>query len=89
MKPRQGKNMINRAKYKEIKKYDHRQLEEFLTVLYAEAFNDGCKAAEIQDCKSIETLISALEAGECKGIKGATAKKIKEFATKKGLVINA
>ena len=31
-------------------------------------------------------LLSALSDGECKGIKGATAYKITQFATEKGLI---
>lgn len=35
---------------------------------------------------AIEKLLSALSDGECKGIKGATAYKITQFATEKGLI---
>jgi len=78
--------MINRERYKEIKKYDHRQLEEFLRALYHQAFNDGQESAAKQGGKGIETLINALNSGECKGVKGATATKIREFALEKGLI---
>ena len=40
---------------------------------------------EAQD-EAIEKLLSALSDGECKGIKGATAYKITQFATEKGLI---
>lgn len=86
MKQRKTKNMINRAKYKEIKKYDHRQLEEFLTAMYLEAFKDGAEAVKKEGNKSVGLLLDTLDLGECKGIKGATVKKIREFAAKKGLL---
>lgn len=40
---------------------------------------------EQQDDK-VKTLLDGLAAGECKGIKGATAYKIAEYAQQKGLV---
>jgi flagellar biosynthesis/type III secretory pathway protein FliH len=84
MKPKETKNMINRAKYKEIKKYDHRQLEEFLRAFYAEAYKDGLEAAGSQQNNNLTALFTALESGELKGVKGATVGKIKEFAAEKG-----
>ncbi len=86
MKPKKTKNMINREKYKEIKKYDHRQLEEFLTAMYIEAFKDGAEATKKEGNKGVELLLDALDSGECRGIREATAKKIREFAAEKGLL---
>ena len=34
----------------------------------------------------LRTLLTALSAGECKGVKGATAYKIEQFAQEKGLL---
>ena len=39
-----------------------------------------------ENTSAIEKLLSALSDGECKGIKGATAYKITQFATEKGLI---
>lgn len=41
---------------------------------------------EAENTSAIEKLLSALSDGECKGIKGATAYKITQFATEKGLI---
>ena len=37
--------LINRAKYKDIKRYDHNQMEQFARSLYESGFNDGVKQA--------------------------------------------
>lgn len=34
MKRAKDKYMINRTKYKDIKRYDHKQMEDFLTDVY-------------------------------------------------------
>lgn len=48
---------------------------------------DGAEAADPnENTSAIEKLLSALSDGECKGIKGATAYKITQFATEKGLI---
>lgn len=33
--------LINRAKYKDIKRYDHNQMERFARSLYESGFKDG------------------------------------------------
>ena len=35
--------MINRKLYKDIKKYDHKQMNDFLTRLYQNGYNDAIK----------------------------------------------
>ncbi len=40
------KSIITREKYKEIKKYDRSQMENFLTILYADGFKDGIEEAK-------------------------------------------
>lgn len=57
------------------------------------AFRATTKAAEAHstadptnDTNGIKTLIEGLAKGECKGIKGATAYKVAEYAEAKGLI---
>ena len=38
---------ITRAMYKDIKRYDHQQMNEFLTRYYINGFNDGLQSTEI------------------------------------------
>lgn len=46
------------------------------------------KTAETKSSKSdkVKILLDGLSKGECKGVKGATAYKIAEYAQKKGLI---
>lgn len=41
--------------------------------------------AEKQEQDKVKILLTGLAAGECKGVKGATAYKIAEYAQQKGL----
>ena len=41
MKRAKDKYMINRTKYKDIKRYDHQQMEDFLTDVYKNGYADG------------------------------------------------
>lgn len=41
MKRAKDKYMINRTKYKDIKRYDHKQMEDFLTDVYKNGYVDG------------------------------------------------
>lgn len=41
MKRVKDKYMINRTKYKDIKRYDHQQMEDFLTDVYKNGYADG------------------------------------------------
>ena len=38
---------ITRSVYKDIKRYDHNQMNDFLTRYYINGFNDGLKSAKI------------------------------------------
>lgn len=78
-----------------LRKMTDRQLvEEFHRAAEPEvSLSSSCEAqdeAEAADpnenTSAIEKLLSALSDGECKGIKGATAYKITQFATEKGLI---
>lgn len=82
LKPKQQKNLINREKYKEIKKYDHRQMEEFFLAVYDRAFMHGVERA----MSDVEALIRSLESGECKGVRSSTAKNVRRFAIERGLI---
>jgi len=42
--------------------------------------------AAIENTSAVETLLNALAEGKCKGIKGATAYKVAQFAAEMGLV---
>lgn len=39
------KNLINRSKYKDIKRYDHSQMEQFARSLYESGLKDGAEQA--------------------------------------------
>jgi hypothetical protein len=78
-----------------LRKMTDRQLvEEFHRAAEPEvSLSSSCEAqdeAEAADpnenTSAIEKLLSALSDGKCKGIKGATAYKITQFATEKGLI---
>lgn len=52
MKRAKDKYMINRTKYKDIKRYDHQQMEDFLTDVYKNGYADGeasVTGVELQD----------------------------------------
>ena len=49
------KYMINRTKYKDIKRYDHQQMEDFLTDVYKNGYVDGKESVtgvELQDVEA-------------------------------------
>lgn len=81
--------MVNRKVYKEIKRYDHQQMEAFISKIYEEAYKDGMTAAEerAQEYKGLEVLLEGIKKGECKGVKEATANKILNYAQEKGLIV--
>lgn len=77
-----------------LRKMTDRQLvEEFHRAAEPEvSLSSSCEAQDEpeaadpnENTSAIEKLLSALSDGECKGIKGATAYKITQFATEKGL----
>lgn len=74
-----------------LRKMTDRQLvEEFHRAAEPEvSLSPSCEAEAAdpnENTSAIEKLLSALSDGECKGIKGATAYKITQFATEKGLI---
>ena len=42
-------NLLNRKTYKEIKKYNREQMENFLRIVYTEGFRDGVDAGDRTD----------------------------------------
>lgn len=60
MKRAKDKYMINRTKYKDIKRYDHQQMEDFLTDVYKNGYADGKESVtgvELQDVKGIGPIV--------------------------------
>ena len=65
----------------------HRAAEPEVSLSSSHEEQDEAEAADPnENTSAIEKLLSALSDGECKGIKGATAYKITQFATEKGLI---
>lgn len=70
------KQLINRKTYKDIKKYDRQEMENFLRIIYTKGFKDGASSGNQADRK-IE-LIQFLEGLEIKGVGEKTKEKILE-----------
>lgn len=68
---------ITRAVYKDIKRYDHKQMNEFLTRYYINGFNDGLKSAKIDYDVLKEVLLSVKGIGLIKA--DAVINKLKEL----------
>lgn len=65
----------------------HRAAEPEVSLSSSHEGQDEPEAADPnENTSAIEKLLSTLSDGECKGIKGATAYKITQFATEKGLI---
>lgn len=70
--------------------YTDDKLVEHIDHIREEAYNTGYSEAEAQRAstpapgKTLPQLLEQLNAGECKGIKSATAYKIEEFARQQG-----
>ena len=57
---------ITRSVYKDIKRYDHQQMNEFLTRYYINGFNDGLQSTEIDYDVLREVLLSVKGIGVVK-----------------------
>ena len=68
---------ITRAVYKDIKRYDHKQMNEFLTRYYINGFNDGLDSAKIDYDVLREVLLSIKGIGAVKA--DAVINKLKEL----------
>lgn len=80
--------VLNREKYKTIKKYDHQQMEDFCTSIYESGYRTGyetgCKAAAETISKNIisnirmDTINEVLQAAA--QVKGIGPKKLEEIS---------
>ena len=68
---------ITRAMYKEIKRYDNNQMNDFLTRYYINGFNDGLASAKIDYDVLREVLLSTKGIGAVKA--DAVINKLKEL----------
>ena len=68
---------ITRAVYKDIKRYDHNQMNDFLTRYYINGFNDGLASASIDYDVLREVLLSTKGIGVVKA--EAVINKLKEL----------
>ena len=75
------KNVHERAV--KLRKMTDDKLVEHIDHIREEAYNTGYSEAEAPG-KTLPQLLEQLDAGECKGIKSATAYKIAEFAREQG-----
>lgn len=63
MRKEKGKYLINRNMYKDIKKFDHRQMEDFLTDVYKSGYQDGEASVTRVELQDVEVALQ-----EVKGI---------------------
>ena len=68
---------ITRKMYKDIKRYDHNQMNKFLTNYYVNGFNDGLNSAKIDYDVLKEVLLSIKGIGAVKA--DAVINKLKEL----------
>ena len=68
---------LNRKVYKDLKKKDHQQMNDFLTSLYKQGFDDGLKSASINYEVLKEVLLSVKGIGLVKA--DAVINKLKEM----------
>lgn len=78
MKKAERRYLVNRNTYKAIKKYDHQQMDDFLTRVYMDGYEDGRNSVPGVDMKDV---LAAL--GEVKGIGPATVQKVTQAIEKK------
>lgn len=68
---------ITRKMYKDIKRYDHNQMNKFLTNYYVNGFNDGLNSANIDYDVLKEILLSVKGIGQVKA--DEVIRKLKEL----------
>lgn len=73
--------LINRAKYKDIKRYDHNQMEQFARSLYESGFNDGVKQAMAETESGKKQMDFGLLMEKLLAIKGIGAVKAEQIVT--------
>ena len=72
--------LLTRKQYKEIKKMDRQQMENFLAKIYSQGYEDGKEAAEMADFKI--KLVQLLE--KTKGVGPKTIEKILQTLKEEG-----
>ena len=73
MKKAKDRYLINRTRYKDIKRYDHQQMEDFLTEVYKNGFIDGEESVTGVELQDVETALR-----DVKGIGPVVWERIKE-----------
>lgn len=73
MKRAKDRYLINRTKYKDIKRYDHQQMEDFLTDVYKNGFIDGQESVTGVELQDVEDALRSV-----KGIGPVVWERIKE-----------
>ena len=54
MKKAKDRYLINRTRYKDIKRYDHQQMEDFLTEVYKNGYADGKESVPVVELQDVE-----------------------------------
>ena len=73
MKKAKDRYLINRTRYKDIKRYDHQQMEDFLTEVYKNGFIDGEASVTGVELQDVEKALQ-----DVKGIGPVVWNRIKE-----------
>lgn len=73
MKRAKDRYLINRTRYKDIKRYDHQQMEDFLTEVYKNGFIDGEASVTGVELQDVEKTLQ-----DVKGIGPVVWNRIKE-----------
>lgn len=73
MRKEKGKYLINRTMYKDIKKFDHQQMENFLTDVYKSGYQDGEASVTRVELQDVEKALQGV-----KGIGPIVWNRIKE-----------
>lgn len=68
---------LNRKVYKDLKKKDHQQMNDFMTALYKQGFDDGLKSASVNYEVLKEVLLSVKGIGLVKA--DAVINRLKEL----------
>ena len=73
--------ILNREKYKAIKKYDHQQMEDFCSSIYESGYNSGYKKGYANGCDTAVASSVGLEEflQAAAGVKGIGQKKLEEI----------
>ena len=73
MKKAKDRYLINRTRYKDIKRYDHQQMDEFLTEVYKNGYADGKESVPGVELQDVEKALR-----DVKGIGPVVWNRIKE-----------